>query len=824
MKTANALFVALGAALLSCGEGPLLREPSSTIRFALPAGEFSSDTRALSWSSEESLRRGGFNICVLRVDGSLYYEDKAVWNASDRCFDTESVNYWPVAEPLSFFACFPGGENFRHSAEGPVLEYSQDEPEDIMAASAFRVWGRRTVELGFRHLLSRVRISTACETAGPDYRITELKAAVPSYGTYSFLDGLWTAGPSAEYALEGDEMLFIPGELTLHVSWEYIQAGMVIGRRSDSLSIFLDSGVLGNVRLIVPSPAGGKLGFTVDVAPWEDVDADPFERFFEGTADGDFKVSIATSTSNVVLSSVVVSPDEQGRFGVFLPELPDGCHYIFNGGRSEENLNLTSVTQLPYVLSKDGTFESMFINCPSLVSVCGFVQDEGEALSMENMFLGCRKLERVPPLDMSSCRNACRMFYLCESLAEAPVSNTGQVTNFQAAFQSCASLRTLPPLDLASCRNCSNMFFSCSSLSSLDLGNTGSVTSFSMAFTGCTSLEGLNPLDLSSCTDCNSIFLNCWKLASAVLGNTGAVTTFNNAFRACRSLNSMALDLASCRNCSGMFYGCTAISAIDITDSGSVNTFHMAFTDCASLRSLSALDLSSCTDCNSFLLNCGSLDMVELRNTGQVTTFNNAFRACRALKSASLDLSSCRNCSGMFYGCASLVSLDIANSGGVNTFFMAFTDCQSLQTVSALDLASCTDCNSMFLNCSGLENLRLDNTGNVGTFYNCFSGCTALESISRIDFASCANYANMFFHCSSLRRCGGFENVGISLCAGNVTPGLEHTILDRDSVLAIFDGLQEMEGAAIRLSPVSYALLDGNDISIATSKGWTVLN
>ena len=125
-------------------------------------------------------------------------------------------------------------------------------------------------------------------------------------------------------------------------------------------------------------------------------------------------------------------------------------------------------------------------------------------ITLSNMFLGCRRLQRINNMDKWITDNVTEMnnmFCYCTSLTSLDLSNfnTSNVTSMASTFSSCSKLTSLDlsNFDTSKVTYMGLMFQGCSSLKTLKLSNfnTQNVLLTNGMFQGCTSLE---VLDLSS--------------------------------------------------------------------------------------------------------------------------------------------------------------------------------------------------------------------------------------------------------------------------------------------------------------------------------------
>lgn len=138
--------------------------------------------------------------------------------------------------------------------------------------------------------------------------------------------------------------------------------------------------------------------------------------------------------------------------------------------------------------------------------------DVSNITAATDMFSGCRLLQYVPSLNISSkVISLYAMFYDCNSLASIDLSEwgTSNVTNMGSMFVNCESLTSLDlsDWDTSNLTNMDYIFSTCKSLVSVDLSgwDTSKVRNMGPLFPNCTKLEKVDGiLDLTSCNYSNS--------------------------------------------------------------------------------------------------------------------------------------------------------------------------------------------------------------------------------------------------------------------------------------------------------------------------------
>ena len=139
---------------------------------------------------------------------------------------------------------------------------------------------------------------------------------------------------------------------------------------------------------------------------------------------------------------------------------------------------------------------------------------------INNMFTGCRQLQRVEFLGNGTITNAANAFQNCSSLrAIIGTINTSATCNFSTAFSGCNALQSVPSFNT---NNLSNTFQNCYSLRSTGTINTeAGATTISGAFQGCWNLEvvpGVSSATVSATTFEN--LYNCKRINAAGMNST----------------------------------------------------------------------------------------------------------------------------------------------------------------------------------------------------------------------------------------------------------------------------------------------------------------
>ena len=210
----------------------------------------------------------------------------------------------------------------------------------------------------------------------------------------------------------------------------------------------------------------------------------------------------------------------------------------------------------------------------------------------------------------------------------------------------------------------------------------------------------------------------------------------------------------------------------------------------------------------------------------------------------------------MFYLCRKLQTIPQIDTSNAYTMDSMFANCDHLKTISLIDTSNVDDMDNMFKQCSDLQTIPQLNTSNATSMSYMFWSCYSLQAIPSLDtskavymdkmFGSCDKLTSLpalntqslemssyrgFFDTSELPNItdfGGFLNLKCSLTDDDNLKRLPN--LTRQSCINVLNGLYDFTGNGETPNSnqgqlkVHQNFLDavGNEISIGTSKGWTI--
>ena len=380
-----------------------------------------------------------------------------------------------------------------------------------------------------------------------------------------------------------------------------------------------------------------------------DLTLTPPSTNFEGTASGSFTVKIAKVkgfTSVVTVETVTVTPDETGFFSVNLPSLPEGTHYIIEGGNI-----LTTVTKMPDIISKDESIQRLFYNCKTLVSTCDF-NTRGVTEFLYG-FYNCENLLEAPNMDTSSGTLFDQLFRYCKKMKRVPNYDFSNATSISYTFDYCMALEEIPCFNLGTKPKLMNYTFQCcESVKELPLLDFSSVTSINRIFRKCTSIKEIPAYDFSSVRTMKEAFSHCTGIESLPNFDMGTTSkTMEYAFEYCSALKDVSLlDTSHATNLEGVFQYCTSLTAVPVLDYSSAKTMRSAFQGCKSIVSVPEINCPNVTNWMQTFASCSSLTDITPFDTSNATNFEGMFRNCSSLKSLPwFDLSKSQTCFYMLY-------------------------------------------------------------------------------------------------------------------------------------------------------------------------------
>ena len=320
------------------------------------------------------------------------------------------------------------------------------------------------------------------------------------------------------------------------------------------------------------------------------------------------------------------------------------------------------------------------------------------------------------------------------------------------------------------------------------------IKDFSLSAVGDVGMGGGNLVSIESLPDTSKIIS-----ASSMFAENTSLKEFDCS----------CIDISNCVDTIFMFGGCVGLHSLDISTLDMSKVYNMSnmFDRCAEVPELdfSNINLSNVRNMNSAFSYCYGLTSIKLSHLANVANMSSAFQECTSLEYVELSIPSTNlvDMSGLFHSCSSLkdvkFSSPISAKIKVNGVNGMFNGCGSLKALNLpFDTKNVTNMSYMFYNCIGLHSLSLNfDMNNVVTASDMFSGCADLTYIN-----------------------GEITNIKIGL-------DLSTTSLSHSAALVFINGLSEEARPGIlkviKFSQSTYNTLDEGDITLASSKGWTIV-
>ena len=317
-------------------------------------------------------------------------------------------------------------------------------------------------------------------------------------------------------------------------------------------------------------------------------------------------------------------------------------------------------------------------------------------------------------------KDATRMFFKCTNLKEADLSGlaSDNVTSMEEMFIGCTKLEVVNLWNthkdnfMENVTKTQKMFHGCSSLNKLTLPRkvkTEKLESMFYMFDGCSSLTALDlsAWNLNNVKDMESLFKNCSGLTSVALPKVTSkkIQYMQRMFSGCSSLTSIDLSGWNVENVTEMgdlFYGCFNLKDLNLSGwtPKSLTKIYRMFLNCTSLENinLSGWNLENMTEIQYMFSGCTSLKTVDLSNwkTPKLSVLGRLINGCGSLTYANLsgwDVSSLYQIDVYpFSGCVNLVTLDLSGWNLDNTIVdrRLFENCNSLKTVRMVGCSQTT--------------------------------------------------------------------------------------------------------------------------------------
>ena len=344
------------------------------------------------------------------------------------------------------------------------------------------------------------------------------------------------------------------------------------------------------------------------------------------------------------------------------------------------------------------------------------------------------------------------------------------------------------------------LFYDCYSLQSVSIKDTSNVTSFASMHYNNYALQKMPTYTFRSAgVDVNNMFTNCYALRETypLVITPSSTNGLITMFFACKSLRYIDLTINANINYNllQLFSGCLSLEIIVFSQTGTGKVTGLAYTfQYTIIKSSPVIDTSLCTNFSNTFQYCNRLTDLYEYNYTSATTLANMLDGCYSLKDAGYFniTSSCTILSLMCRECQSLEKAPtFSDSSGVTNISATLYGCKSLTTIPNYTFGNITV-------------LGLANFTNL---------CDSLQSMPNITVGtSYTANGNFVGSCYSLKR---------MLMPLRFTFSVANAKMSATALNEMYSILPTVVGQTVTVTG-NYGTT-GDDPTIATSRGWTVV-
>jgi len=453
------------------------------------------------------------------------------------------------------------------------------------------------------------------------------------------------------------------------------------------------------------------------------------------------------------------------------------------------------------------------------------------------------------------------MFRNC-GLAQLPSFDTSSVAGAKGAFSQMSNVKNFPSgfYSFDNITDCTNLFYR-SSFEQIHFDIPSTVTVMRSMFSASSNLQKITGnWDTSNVTDMQQAFNDSRQLAYTPDFSISGVQNLYYTFKGCYELKKLPdIILYNCTNARWCFESCRSIEEINLDLSNPNNNdirYENLFTNCYSLRKVNLLNSNIYTPnsvgVQSMFSSCISLQELPYFNLSGVTNTYGFVSNCINLKKiGGINAPHTTNMDYMFDHCNTLEDIGESNfateATSLTRAYRGFRNAYALKKFPISDLSNFYFCQDFFYNCNFSDEIDVDfsncitsnNPGNTNWFANMNYGRNPLR-IKSLTIPSGAKLHSMFYSngnlvsipyvdASNVDSCTSMFNYATALEVGALS-GISKSIgyyrcpMASGATLDVINGLASgVTGQTIDLRQVPgvYAL-SSDQLSIATSKGWTV--
>lgn len=214
---------------------------------------------------------------------------------------------------------------------------------------------------------------------------------------------------------------------------------------------------------------------------------------------------------------------------------------------------------------------------------------------------------------------------------------------------------------------------------------------------------------------------------------------------------------------------------------------------------------------------CVCLQDVQIADVSHTTRFNYMFRSCHSLRRPpQIAFPPGANLYRMFYGSYAMldnVEYDLSGCSAVGAMF----EDACVEGKISVNLSSVSSLSDFLKDNRTVRCFYATNTSSVTNINNMCYACNALIEIGPMDFSAVTSATNAFYGCYSLQR---MRATGLS-----ISFSLAGCNLGAEALNEVFSNLATVIGGQTITVTGNYGVNEpGYDPSIATAKGWTVID
>lgn len=226
----------------------------------------------------------GFSVIgISSDDGEVIVNDIALPEPHPDMFITTNRHDIPYGQSIDFYALYPkeldisirdGNVSFTYGPEHRGMDILAGEAEGFIyrKGSADNI-----VPLCFHHITGGLEIDVQGIDEDAEYIVKSLSARSAASAVYNLKNSFWskTEGyDDTSLGTAGERQCLIPGEVEISVHWSCVRNGIETAEYTATVPVTLTMGKISKVRLKLSDSGSEKIGFDVDVEPWNKTNAE----------------------------------------------------------------------------------------------------------------------------------------------------------------------------------------------------------------------------------------------------------------------------------------------------------------------------------------------------------------------------------------------------------------------------------------------------------------------------------------------------------------------------------------------------------------------